>query len=241
MLAEQISFPASIHGTEKLRSVVTFCGMVAISNVALSNLFKQSNRLRLLDFRCPVGFNQFRNEIPDETGQSMHLRHLYLSFSVDVKKLPEAICELCNLLSLDLKFCDGLQELPEGIGKLINLRFFNAAGWPSLTWPPKSMGRLTSLRELDGVNARVDHNDPKEFCIGDLEILCHLCRLWVSLVGYSIDADVVRRARLHDKIHLQKMKVDLVHNMDLGYVVETLNPPSNLNVAFWTGYYDWYY
>ncbi|GKV07233.1 hypothetical protein SLEP1_g19032 [Rubroshorea leprosula] len=160
MLAERTSFPASIHGTEKLQSVVTFCGREAISNVALCNLFKQSKRLRLLDFRCLVGFNQFRNEIPDETGQLMHLRHLNLSFAVDVKKLPETICELCNLLSLDLKFCDGLQELPEGIGKLINLRFFNAAGCPSLTWYPKSMGRLTSLRELVGVNARVDHNDP---------------------------------------------------------------------------------
>ncbi|GLT90094.1 hypothetical protein SLE2022_080460 [Rubroshorea leprosula] len=120
MLAERTSFPASIYGTEKLRSVVTFRGREAISDVALCNLFKQSKRLRLLDFGCPAGLNHFKNGIPDEIGQLMHLRYLNLPFTVNIKKLPEAICELCNLLSLDLKGCSGLQELPDGIGKLIN-------------------------------------------------------------------------------------------------------------------------
>ncbi|GLT90093.1 hypothetical protein SLE2022_080450 [Rubroshorea leprosula] len=103
------------------------------------------------------------------------------------------------------------------------------------------MGRLTSLRELIEVNIRVDHNHPKEFCIGDLEKLCHIRRLWVKLVGNSIDSDEARRERLHDKIHLQEMKIDLDPNMDEGYAVETLNPPPNLNVQFWTSYTDCYY
>ncbi|GLT47707.1 hypothetical protein SLA2020_213770 [Shorea laevis] len=203
MVAERTTFPASIYGTEKLRSVVTFCGREAISDVALCNLLK---------------------------------RHLNISYNENMKKLPEAICELCNLLSLDLNGCYSLEELPDGIGKLINLRFFRAAGCFALTWCPKSMGRLTSLRELVEVNIRVDHNDPKEFCTGDLEKLCHLRRLWVKFIGYSIDADEVRRARLHDKIHLQEMKIDLDQNMDERYAVETLNLPSNLNVQFWTSY-----
>ncbi|GKV50588.1 hypothetical protein SLEP1_g57291 [Rubroshorea leprosula] len=94
--------------------------------------------------------------------------------------------------------------------------------------------------KLIEANIRVDHNDPREFCIGDLENLCHLGRLWVKLVGNSIDADEARRARLHDKIHLQEMKIDLDRNIDRGYAVETLNPPSNLNCQFWTRYTDWY-
>ncbi|GLT47702.1 hypothetical protein SLA2020_213740 [Shorea laevis] len=241
MLAERTSFPASIHGTEKLRSVVTFCGREKISNVALCNLFKQSKCLRLLEFGWPDGLNHFENGIPDNIGQLMHLRHLNLSFALKMKKLPEAICELCNLLSLDLKGCSRLEKLPAGIGKLINLRFLRAAGCFDLTWYPKSMGRLASLTELIEVNIRVDHNDPKEFCIGDLEKLCHLRRLWVKFVGCNIDADEVRRARLHDKIHFQEMKIDLNDNMDEGYAVETLNPPPNLNVQFWTSYTDWYY
>ncbi|GKV07229.1 hypothetical protein SLEP1_g19027 [Rubroshorea leprosula] len=137
--------------------------------------------------------------------------------------------------------CRRLEELPAGIGKLINLRFFRAAGCFDLTWYPKSMGGLASLRELVEVNIRVDHNDPKEFCIGDLEKLRHLRRLWVKFVGYTIDADEVRRARLHEKIHLQEMKIDLDQNMDEACAVETLNPPPNLNVQFWTSYTDWYY
>ncbi|GKV50591.1 hypothetical protein SLEP1_g57294 [Rubroshorea leprosula] len=209
--AGRTNYFSSIYGTEKLRSVVTFCGPEAISDGALCNLFKQSKRLRLLDFGWADGkLNVLKNGIPDEIGQLMHLRPLNLSYIENMKKLPEAICELCNLLSLDLNGCYSLEELPDGIGKLINLRFFRAAGCFDLTWCPKSMGRLASLREL------------------------------VEFVGYSIDADEVRRARLHDKIHLQEMKIDLDPKMDEGYAVETLNPPSNLNVQFWTSYTDRY-
>ena len=60
-------------------------------------------------------------KIPNEVEKLIHLRYLELS-CINVKELPETMCDLCNLQSLNVRNCINLLKLPHGMGKLINLR-----------------------------------------------------------------------------------------------------------------------
>ncbi|TYJ12049.1 hypothetical protein E1A91_A11G321800v1 [Gossypium mustelinum] len=131
MIAQGAGFPMDISGAEKLRTLVAVTQGCLITSQALSNLFKQSKHLRLLDLsltsgwhNCfgPSGQGNILDEIPVEIGGLINLRYLSLAGSKVLKILPETLCDLHNLQSLDLTGCSSLRKLPDGMGKLMNLR-----------------------------------------------------------------------------------------------------------------------
>ncbi|XP_012434575.2 putative disease resistance protein RGA3 [Gossypium raimondii] len=245
MIAQGAGFPMDISGAEKLRTLVAVTQGCLITSQALSNLFKQSKHLRLLDLsltsgwhNCfgPSGQGNILDEIPVEICGLINLRYLSLAGSKVLKILPETLCDLHNLQSLDLTGCSSLRKLPDGMGKLMNLRYFYTWCCSSITSYPKGIGCLTSLRELTNVIARADHNDAKEFTLGDFEKLNNLCgHVRVKLVGNAIDADEAIRANLWNKKDLDRIRINL--DGDIGkesqdVIKKALNPPSDLNIEF---------
>ncbi|KAH1084021.1 hypothetical protein J1N35_023782 [Gossypium stocksii] len=245
MIAQGAGFPMDISGAEKLRTLVAVTQGCLITSQALSTLFKQSKHLRLLDLsltsgwhNCfgPSGQGNILDEIPVEICGLINLRYLSLAGSKVLKILPETLCDLHNLLSLDLTGCSSLRKLPDGMGKLMNLRYFYTWFCSSITSYPKGISCLTSLRELTNVIARADHNDAKEFSLGDFEKLNNLCgHVRVKLIGNAIDADEAIRANLWNKKDLDRIRINL--DGDIGeesrdVIKKALNPPSYLNIEF---------
>ncbi|XVF30982.1 hypothetical protein REPUB_Repub16aG0106100 [Reevesia pubescens] len=206
--ANKSYFPESIYGAEKFRSIIAVTHewrtSIATSE-AWQNLFSRSKRLRLLDFDS---FDLQAKEIPHGIGNLIHLRYLSLIFCYGIENLPEAVCELLNLQSLNLRYCCNLKNLPVGIGKLINLRYLCIKGCWDLTCA-KAICNLTSLKRLS-IKMRADRNDADEFSIRDLEKLDLLGgNLYVELIGNGIDWDEAKRAKLHNKIHLKGMVINI--------------------------------
>ncbi|XP_022775516.1 putative disease resistance protein RGA3, partial [Durio zibethinus] len=224
-------FPVSIKGIEKLRSLVVHGDEYDVTGEALAAFFKGAKCLRLLDFAMEWYVHRKVKEIPNEIGKLIHLRYLNLSGSDNLKELPEGVCELHNLQYLNLWYCADLEKLPDGMGKLINLRYFNSTYCFGLQYYPKGIGRLTSLRELIPVRARVDGKDAaKEFSVGDLENL-DLLRgyLNIKLVGNVVDVEEVRRAKLHNKIHLDSLHL-FYGETNPNDVIQALNLPPSFDI-----------
>lgn len=148
-------------------------------------------------------------------------------FQCTITRLPEAVCELFNLQTLKLILCKGIKKLPDGIGNLINLRHLNINGCDALAYYPKGIGKLTSLRELRGVRATGEIIDDEKFSLGDLENLCHLRVLRLSVVGCRINANEARRAKLQDKAHLKTLELGFYAHVDRNEATQLLNPPSH--------------
>lgn len=74
------------------------------------------------------------------------LIELHLS-EMDLKDLPESICELKYIEVLDVSD-NALKELPESFGKLSSLEALNLSGNPDITFLPESFRQLTRLKEL---------------------------------------------------------------------------------------------
>lgn len=220
----------SIHGAEKLRSLVAICGG---SDDATSTVLQKllSNYLRFLEL------DSFCGDIKEtfrDIGNLIHLRHLSLEFCY-IRILPESVCELPNLQSLNLQGCYYLEKLPVGIGKLINLRYLCTQGCNDLTYYPKGIRNLTSLMRLSRIKVRADGDDADQFSFGDLEHLNLLAgKVFVEVIGDTIDLNQVERAKLCNKKHLKKMVLYIVSEHINGKDIQNaLNPPSNLHVRLW--------
>ncbi|GLT42347.1 hypothetical protein SLA2020_163500 [Shorea laevis] len=247
VLAKGVSFPTSIQGAEKLRSLFAFSGEDAVTEEALRIFFNQAKALRVLDVTWPDIYNgHFKGSIiPSEIGRMIHLRHLNFSEFRKVKRLPESICEIPFLQYLDLNECSGLEKLPDGIENLINLRYLRTINCDSLTSYPKGVGRLTQLRNLYGLIVRADRNDPKEFSLGDLENLDQLLGLWMVLKGNSLDSREASRAKLEKKTRLVDFNLDSKEELNKEEVIAALNPPPKaklvefeLHESWWPVYRD---
>ncbi|XP_022775518.1 putative disease resistance protein RGA3 [Durio zibethinus] len=238
-IAEGDQFPVSIKGIEKLRSLVVDSEECDVTGEALQAFFKGAKCLRLLDFVMEGSSFVNVKEIPNEIGKLIHLRYLNLSGSVNLKELPEGVCELHNLQFLNLGNCYGLEKLPDGMGKLINLRYFNSSNCYRLQYYPKGIGRLTSLRELHIIRARVDGKDAaKEFSVGDLENLDDLRGyLSIDLVGNVVDVEEVRRAKLHNKIHLDRLFLYFTRRGEINPndIIQALNLPPSFDISVGEG------
>ncbi|GLU14189.1 hypothetical protein SLE2022_307730 [Rubroshorea leprosula] len=223
---ERKRFPSSISGAEKLRALTTFTGEGALTCEALRNLFNQCKCLRILDFAWPdFSISHLCEEIPEEIGNLMHLRHLDLAHSKLLERLPEALCDLHNLQFLNLKGCKKLKQLPNGIAKLINLRLLRTNGCFALTHYPKGIQKLTSLRKLWGAIARADCNDAEEFSLADLGNLKYLRSVWMKVVGNSIDKGEARKARLQN---VRELRIYLAGNIMEEDIIEVLDPHSRI-------------
>ncbi|XVE67681.1 hypothetical protein DITRI_Ditri09bG0007900 [Diplodiscus trichospermus] len=229
-------FPTPIHGIEKLRSLVPIGEPCDVTGEALRALFRGAKSLRLLEFGLDWFWNPVKvTEIPNEISKLIHLRYINLSGSDKLKQLPEGVCELHNLQYLHLFCCKCLEKLPDGIGNLMNLRSLYTVGCDNLEQYPKGIGRLQSLRQLTPVRARIEGNDTKEFSVGDLENL-DLLRgfLQIRLVGNVVNKEEFKRAKLHNKIHLNQLNIDLKQcgTRDLDAFIQALNAPPSLRIEF---------
>ncbi|KAH1084022.1 hypothetical protein J1N35_023783 [Gossypium stocksii] len=147
----------------------------------------------------------------------------------------------CDLLRLFVQSpcLSGLEKLLDGMGNLINLRYLCTTDCSGLTYYPKGIGKLTSLRTLTDIIARVDCDDPKVFCIGDLENLNNLYEiLRLKLVGNVIDEQQADKAKLQNKTHLKKIKIYLDGRIDHAVADATLNLPLSMRNAFFNDH-EW--
>ncbi|KAK8504743.1 hypothetical protein V6N12_046992 [Hibiscus sabdariffa] len=116
------------------------------------------------------------------------------------------------LKHLNLFGCKTIQELPDiiccfGVGSY-----------------PKGIRGLTSLRTLTDIIARVGRNNPREFCLGDLENLNNLRgNLRLKLIGNAIDVQEVDKAKLQNKTRLRDIKIYLDGGIDLAAATIALN------------------
>ncbi|KAH9751738.1 hypothetical protein KPL71_014411 [Citrus sinensis] len=152
---EDASFPMSIHGLNRLRTLLIYDESPhnrPLSSSILSELFNKLACLRALVIRQynTLGLHpetERIREIPENVGKLIHLKYLNLSGQC-IERLPETLCELYNLQKLDIRGCEYLRELPAGIGKLKNMRSLLNAGTDSLKYMPVGISKLTSLRTL---------------------------------------------------------------------------------------------
>ncbi|XP_040938113.1 putative disease resistance protein RGA3 [Gossypium hirsutum] len=234
-------FPLSIEGGSKLRSLSIFSalGTRVVTDKSLHQLFEKSPCLRVLDLGMNNSCDDLIPEISSKIGDLIHLRHLNLFCCKMIHRLPDTICQLHDLLSLDLHGCSRLGKLPDGLGNLINLRYLCTTDCSSLTYYPKGIGKLTSLRTLTDIIARADCDDPKVFCIGDLENLDNLHEiLRLKLVGNVIDVQQADKAKLQNKTHLKKIKIYLDGRIDHAVADTTLNLPLSMANGFFNDH-EW--
>ncbi|XP_023633830.1 probable disease resistance protein RPP1 isoform X2 [Capsella rubella] len=130
----------------------------------LHSLLHYSQMIRLLDWSyfqnicLPSSFNpEFLVELAlhhnklqklwEGTRPLRNLRWMYLSYSTDLKELPD-ISTATNLEILYLGKCSSLVELPSCIGELTSLRILDLNGCSSLVKIPASIENTTNLRRL---------------------------------------------------------------------------------------------
>ncbi|KAK9217881.1 hypothetical protein WN943_006511 [Citrus x changshan-huyou] len=144
------SFPISIHGLNRLRTILIndeSPSNPSLNSSVLLELFSKLACLRALVISQSSYSNLIR-EIPENVGKLIHLKYLNLS-GLRIESLPETLCELYNLQKLDIRGCEYLRELPAGIGKLMNMRSLLNGETDSLEYLPIGISRLTSLRTLE--------------------------------------------------------------------------------------------
>lgn len=235
VILEEPFFPPSIEGGSKLRSLSIFSafGTLAVTCESLHQLFVRSPCLRVLDLGMNDSCDNLIPKISSKIGDLIHLRHLNLFCCTMIHRLPDTICQLHDLLSLDLHGCSRLEKLPDGVGNLINLRYLCTTDCSGLTYYPKGIGKLTSLRTLTDIIARADCDDPKVFCIGDLENLNNLREtLRLKLVGNVIDVQQADRAKLQNKTRLKNIEIYLDGRIDHALADTTLNLPLSVRSGF---------
>ncbi|OMP05198.1 cc-nbs-lrr resistance protein [Corchorus capsularis] len=77
----------------------------------------------------------------------------------------------------------------------------------------------------------INHSD--EFSIGDLENLDLLHgQLYIWPEGGNVDKEEAKRAKLHKKIHLAKLKLPLLDMYKIDQLIEALNLPPSLGILY---------
>ncbi|KAG4947331.1 hypothetical protein JHK87_043338 [Glycine soja] len=113
-------------------------------NMLIHELFSKFKFLRVLSLSHCLDIK----ELPDSVCNFKHLRSLDLSHT-GIKKLPESTCSLYNLQILKLNHCRSLKELPSNLHELTNLGVLSLSSCHYLTEVPNSVGDLKHLRSLD--------------------------------------------------------------------------------------------
>eukprot|EP00258_Populus_trichocarpa_P032863 XP_024448882.1 putative disease resistance protein RGA3 [Populus trichocarpa] len=226
------SFPATIHGFKKLRSLIVDHDGPSSMNAALPSLIANLSCLRTLKLSgCGI------EEVTSNIGKLIHLRHVDLSKN-EIRELPEEMCELYNMLTLDVSDCEKLERLPDNIGRLVKLRHLSVYNWQFVKM--RGVEGLSSLRELDDFQVS---GSGEESNIGDLRNLNHLQgSLMIRWLGDLKYPDEVKKAELKSKKHLTHLglwfesRIDrrIIHDDE---VLEALEPPPNI-YSLRIGYYQ---
>ncbi|KAJ6358298.1 hypothetical protein OIU76_000074 [Salix suchowensis] len=222
---------SSDHSAKGLRSLLIGNSGYRWYGAALPDVMKQLTCIRSLN----VSGSSIK-EIPKEVGKLIHLRHLNLEGCRELVSLPETMCDLCNLQSLDVFGCSSLKELPRAIVKLINLRHLRIHR-SGVVFIPKGIERLTCLRTLDWfIVCGGGENESKAANLRELKNLDHIGgRLAIkNLRGGGIED--AAEAQLKNKKRLLYLELDFNHNHEDGNLIEVLQPPSDLERLYISGY-----
>ncbi|KAJ6417838.1 hypothetical protein OIU84_001257, partial [Salix udensis] len=222
VISNETSFPSSIHGAKGLRSLLIDNNGYRWLGAALPDVIKQLICIRSLN----LSWSSIE-EIPNEVGKLIHLRHLNLEGCRKLVSLPETMCDLCNLQSLDVSACWSLKELPRATVKVIKLRHLRiyASG---VAFMPKGIERLTCLRTLDCfIVCGGGENESKAANLKELKNL--------NYIGGSLEIRNLRggiedatEAQLKNKKRLLCLDLYFKHNHEDGILIEGLRPLSDL-------------
>ncbi|GLT43457.1 hypothetical protein SLA2020_174020 [Shorea laevis] len=234
MIAGGHCSPVSISDVEKLRSLYVF-GYSSrdgvINDGDLRNLLNEARRLRVLSISRYGG-----STIPEEIGNLLHLRYLYLYSGFHLKRLPKALCRLHNLRILVLCLCPNLERLPDEVENLVNLTVLCTLDCSSLTCYPKGVRRLTRLTQLVGLIVRVDCNDPQEFSIGDLANLKQLAVLSMKMMGNTINVEESKKVKLQNLQEVDILVNEAIAGAGEDTILESLNMSSVPRCCIATNY-----
>ncbi|KAJ6386622.1 hypothetical protein OIU78_016531 [Salix suchowensis] len=222
VISNETSFPSSIHVAKRLRSLLIDNNGYRWLGAALPDVIKQLICIRSLN----LSWSSIE-EIPNEVGKLIHLRHLNLEGCRKLVSLPETMCDLCNLQSLDVSACWSLQELPRATVKVIKLRHLRiyASG---VAFMPKGIERLTCLRTLDCfIVCGGGENESKAANLKELKNL--------NYIGGSLEIRNLRggiedamEAQLKNKKRLLCLDLYFKHNHEDDILIEGLRPLSDL-------------
>ncbi|KAM2614141.1 hypothetical protein TB2_028797 [Malus domestica] len=216
-----LSLAISSSNYKNMRTFTTFKWNITTIS---SEFILQLKCLRTLNLSGEWLYENNFEELPEEIGQLIHLKHIDLSLNDGLKKLPDAICELYNLCTLRLFCCVLLAELPDNMRKLISLKHLYIEGCFSLKYLPKGIGRLTSLQTLDTfVVCCGDKEEALQF--EDLRTLNLQGSLVVWVSGDVKDVSEVEKAQLWDQNQLFHLGIDCgdMHYRQTKSSVEILN------------------
>ncbi|KAL3729602.1 hypothetical protein ACJRO7_026691, partial [Eucalyptus globulus] len=95
-----------------------------------------------------LSYSNNLKELPEEVGELQELKELLLN-SIGITKIPISICSLRKLEYLVIESCCSLVEIPLAIGNLSSLKRLDLRCRKSLIEIPSSIGNLSSLEPLD--------------------------------------------------------------------------------------------
>ncbi|KAJ4768620.1 Disease resistance protein RPP13 [Rhynchospora pubera] len=138
---EDVEVVEKIRKHKKLRSFLYFGSQVDGIDIAINNILRELDRIRVLD----LSYLHTSKKKPPSAIQNMpHLRFLNLS-STGIKKLTHSRFDHYHLQSLHIVGCP-LIKLPWELNNLINLRHLN--GDAETIALISGIGKLTNLQEL---------------------------------------------------------------------------------------------
>nr|ACJ22811.1 NBS-LRR type putative disease resistance protein CNL-B8 [Phaseolus vulgaris]ACZ74686.1 CNL-B8 [Phaseolus vulgaris] len=136
----------SLTDAKRLRSflpISQYLGSQWNFKISIHDLFSKIKFIRVLSF---YGCVELR-EVPDSVCDLKHLHSLDLSYT-RIQKLPDSICLLYNLLLLKLNCCSKLEELPLNLHKLTKVRCLEFK-YTRVSKMPMHFGELKNLQVLN--------------------------------------------------------------------------------------------
>jgi len=132
--------------------------------MSIQELISNFKFLRILSLSYSLNIK----EVPETIANLIHLRSLDLS-STDIERLPDSICSLYNLQVLKLNYCNLLKELPSTLHELTNLHLLELIG-SSLRKAPVLLGKLKNLQVWMGGFEVGKSNESNIEQLGELDV-----------------------------------------------------------------------
>ncbi|KAH1210607.1 hypothetical protein GLYMA_15G233400v4 [Glycine max] len=197
-------------------------------NMLIHELFSKFKFLRVLSLSHCLDIK----ELPDSVCNFKHLRSLDLSHT-GIKKLPESTCSLYNLQILKLNYCRCLKELPSNLHELTNLHRLEFVNTEIIKVPP----HLGKLKNLQVSMSSFNVGKRSEFTIqkfGELNLLHEILSFRelqnIENPSDALAADLKNKTRLVElefKWNLHRNPDDSAKERDV-IVIENLQPSKHL-------------
>ncbi|KAG4950200.1 hypothetical protein JHK86_043439 [Glycine max] len=195
--------------------------------MSIHELFSKLKFLRVLSLSHCLDIK----ELPDSVCNFKHLRSIDLSHT-DIEKLPESTCSLYNLQILKLNDCRSLKELPSNLHELTNLHRLEFVDTDIIKVPP----HLGKLKNLQVSMSSFHVGKRSEFTtqqLGELNLLGRLSFRELQNIENPSDA---LAADLKNKTRLVELKLEWISGWNPDdsakerdvIVIENLQPSKHL-------------